>query len=287
MMRKSLTRNALLACWVATLFAGQSHAQFGDSAFERPSAQKTGSDLVSMSIDASDPVLQPGRAMAIALVFEIEPEWYLYWQNPGETGLPPDVEWELPAGVSVSDAQWPAPDRKVLPGGIVDYVYFDRLVLFYELTVDPEQFTGDTLAIEATASWLVCKEVCLLGDGEAEATIPVGAWQPGMTSPSSGDRYPVAVSRIPEPAVDAVRVAWEGRRLVIRAPGADRLTWMPGPNEDATPTNILEQGVADGDTIRIDYEIGEDAEDVWGVLAVESKDSTRWYELHPGLPGQR
>ncbi|MEM8835886.1 MAG: protein-disulfide reductase DsbD domain-containing protein [Planctomycetota bacterium] len=276
----------LLVCSLVMPLAGVAHAQFGEPAFGSPPAEKTGSELVSMSLVLDRPV-RSGASTEVAVVFDIEPDWYVYWLNPGETGLPPDVRWELPAGVSVSGPRWPAPDRKVLAGGIVDYVHVGRLVLFYELHADDDATIPTDASIKASADWLVCKDVCLLGNGDASVSASVD--DPADSSAASGlsGRFASASGRIPLRGSEAVRSSWDGRTLVLRAAGADVLTWMPGPTEDAVPTRILDQGRAEGDTIRIEYEVGGDAEDVWGVLAVESEGRTHWYELHPGLPGER
>ncbi len=37
--------------------------------------------------------------------------WHVYWRNPGDSGLPPEVAWTLPAGFSAGPLQWPAPSR--------------------------------------------------------------------------------------------------------------------------------------------------------------------------------
>ncbi len=41
---------------------------------------------------------QPGRAIRLGLLFNLDPEWHIYWQNPGDSGEPPRIEWKLPLG---------------------------------------------------------------------------------------------------------------------------------------------------------------------------------------------
>ena len=67
----------------------------------------------------------PGETFYLALDFELEPYWHIYWKNPGASGLPVEIEWDLPDGVSAGEIQWPAPDRIEL-GGLISYGFEDQ-----------------------------------------------------------------------------------------------------------------------------------------------------------------
>jgi DsbC/DsbD-like thiol-disulfide interchange protein len=45
----------------------------------------------------------------IGLLFELAPGWHLYWRNPGETGVAPEIALEAP-GYTVGPLAWPAPE---------------------------------------------------------------------------------------------------------------------------------------------------------------------------------
>src|SRR5262245_23295676 len=66
--------------------------------------------------------IAPGQAFSVAIHFALEPGWHLYWTNPGDSGEPPRVEWELPAGFTAEPPQWPAP-RRITTERFVDYGY--------------------------------------------------------------------------------------------------------------------------------------------------------------------
>src|ERR1700756_3752431 len=40
-----------------------------------------------------------GHPFNLALRFELEKGWHVYWVNPGDSGEPPRVTWDLPAGI--------------------------------------------------------------------------------------------------------------------------------------------------------------------------------------------
>ena len=47
----------------------------------------------------------PGQTFYLALNFELEPHWHIYWENPGASGLPVEIEWELPEGFVAGEIQ--------------------------------------------------------------------------------------------------------------------------------------------------------------------------------------
>src|ERR1700731_3248130 len=52
-----------------------------------------------------------GAATHIGLLFDLQPEWHIYWTTAGDSGEPPEVKWTLPAGVSAAPLEFPAPKR--------------------------------------------------------------------------------------------------------------------------------------------------------------------------------
>ncbi|HKP33309.1 MAG TPA: thiol:disulfide interchange protein, partial [Sphingomicrobium sp.] len=40
----------------------------------------------------------PGGEVELAIHMRTNPGWHGYWLNPGDAGLPMDIEWRLPKG---------------------------------------------------------------------------------------------------------------------------------------------------------------------------------------------
>ena len=117
--------------------------------------------------------VEPGKPLWLGLYIRHQPHWHTYWKNPGDSGLPTTLSWELPAGVTAGEIQWPVPQR--LPvGPLVNYGYEGDLLLAVPLTVGPE-FKGETLAVKLRGDWLVCKEVCIPESGEFALKLPAAA----------------------------------------------------------------------------------------------------------------
>ncbi|MBP6375864.1 MAG: protein-disulfide reductase, partial [Giesbergeria sp.] len=53
----------------------------------------------------------PGQPLWLGLQITHQPGWHTYWKNPGDSGLPTELRWTLPAGVDVGDIAWPVPQK--------------------------------------------------------------------------------------------------------------------------------------------------------------------------------
>ncbi|MCX7974274.1 MAG: protein-disulfide reductase DsbD family protein [Candidatus Aminicenantes bacterium] len=103
----------------------------------------------------------------IGIYFQIQPGWYLYWLNPGEAGLPPQVNWELPAGFKELKLEFPLPSKFYSSGYLV-YGYKEELLLLSQIST-PKNFsipaTQPTI-LKAKIDWMVCRESCQIGKEE-------------------------------------------------------------------------------------------------------------------------
>ncbi len=126
---------------------------------------KDGSDYVSVELIPLTNGIAPNQSFYLATKFKIDKKWHLYWKNPGDAGLPPSVEWNLPDGFKASDYIFPTP-KTLVESDILSFVYGRELYLLTEIQT-PEKIPN-TIEIGAKIDWLVCKDVCLPGKGEAK-----------------------------------------------------------------------------------------------------------------------
>jgi thiol:disulfide interchange protein DsbD len=78
----------------------------------------------------------PGQPTTVALRLKMKPGWHVYWQNPGDSGLPTTIDWKLPAGFTAGPIQWPAPHA--LPAGpLINYGYEGEVLHLIDLKVPP------------------------------------------------------------------------------------------------------------------------------------------------------
>lgn len=113
----------------------------------------------------------PGKPMWLGLAIDHAPHWHTYWKNPGDSGLPTTLQWQLPPNVEAGEIDWPTPQRLPI-GPLVNYGYEGKLLLPVPLTV-PANFAADGLRVQLRAEWLVCKDVCIPESGEFVLDVPV------------------------------------------------------------------------------------------------------------------
>lgn len=169
--------------------------------------------------------VQPGRAFTVGVYFQIEPGWHIYWENPGDAGLPIRVTWTLPEGFRVSPLRWPTPRRYTESGGMTAFGYQDEAMVLATV-IPPASLSGESVVLEAAANWLVCKEVCLPGAAKLQLTLPIGRTEPGPEAELIA-RFARAV---PQPmsrsSIRVVKVEWtpqDARRGTLRLELAGRV----------------------------------------------------------------
>ena len=135
-------------------------------------AQNNPNNHVRISLLSETSTVVKGQSFDILLEKEMDPHWHTYWKNPGESGFPIQVKWDVPGDVQVSAFRWPVPAALEVQE-IMNFVHEDLAYLKATVSV-PENFDGDTLDINMVADWLVCKEICIPETGEASLSLPVG-----------------------------------------------------------------------------------------------------------------
>lgn len=117
--------------------------------------------------------VQAGQPLWVGLQLTHQPEWHTYWRNPGDSGLPTQIELKLPAGISAGEIQWPLP-HQLKAGNLTNYGFEKTVLLAVPLTVSA-QFKPNatqTLDLQAHASWLVCRLECIPQEGDFVLRIP-------------------------------------------------------------------------------------------------------------------
>ena len=146
-------------------------------------ARAVKTDHVTAELVAERSAVTPGGSLQVGLRLQHIPLWHTYWRNPGDSGLPTRIDWELPAGASVGDIEWPAP-RRLPIGPLVNYGYEGELLLPMRFTAPADARPGSELRLVAKADWLVCHDVCIPESATLELLLPVAAagTTPGSTA---------------------------------------------------------------------------------------------------------
>ncbi len=132
------------------------------------------SDNITARIMADQATATPGGTVTLAFVQDIREGWHTYWRNPGDSGAPANLAWDLPEGVEISGPLWPAPEA-IPYYGLMTYGHHDRFVLLHELTLPEGWPTGAPFPIRLEADWLVCAEICIPEAGSFALDLSTGS----------------------------------------------------------------------------------------------------------------
>jgi DsbC/DsbD-like thiol-disulfide interchange protein len=129
--------------------------------------------------------LLPGGSSWIGLLFHLDQGWHIYWENPGDSGEPPKVQWALPPGFSVTEIRWPTPVRLGAPP-VVDYGYEGQVLLMSALTAPSGSQTDSPVTVSADVRYIVCREICVPGKSHLTLSLPAAANSSAPCSPWRG-----------------------------------------------------------------------------------------------------
>jgi len=131
---------------------------------------------VTVQLVAEDTSIRPGTPFLVAVHFRMDPEWHIYWKNPGDTGLPTIVSLDLPKGFIASDILWPVP-RRFISQGLASYGYEGETSLLARVVPPPDLRPGP-VTIRAHASWLACRIECTPGKADISLSLPASSGAP-------------------------------------------------------------------------------------------------------------
>lgn len=115
--------------------------------------------------------VQPGGSFWIGLRMKMDPEWHVYWRNPGDSGLPPSIAWRLPDGATAGLIQWPYPKR-INVGPLTSFGFEEEVIFWSEMRL-PVHLSLNELNVRAKIDWLACKIECIPGQAELSLILPV------------------------------------------------------------------------------------------------------------------
>lgn len=130
------------------------------------------SNKAKATLLSSHSVITPGETLYMALSLVPDKGWHTYWKNPGDSGAPPSVDWDLPKGVTITHTYWQHPE-KINYDTLVNFGFHDESLLVFEFQVS-EKISQDKVSVRAKAEWLVCQDVCIPEFAEFQQFIRLG-----------------------------------------------------------------------------------------------------------------
>jgi thiol:disulfide interchange protein DsbD len=129
---------------------------------------------VTVDLVADVQAVPAGGTFWVALRQQIEPGWHTYWTNPGDSGEPVQIDWQLPDGITAGEVTWPAPER-IPVGPAMSYGYTGEVALPIPMTAPGDLAPGARVTLRGQARWLVCEKICIPEEQPLALTLPVVA----------------------------------------------------------------------------------------------------------------
>lgn len=130
------------------------------------------------------PTVAPGEAFDVALRMRMKEGWHTYWKHPGDSGEPTDIRWNLPAGFTAGDIQWPYP-QKISLAPLTTYGYEGEVLLLVPFQAATDAKPGTTARVTADVYWMVCEKVCIPEEVKLALDVPIGAAPAAPAGPAA------------------------------------------------------------------------------------------------------
>jgi thiol:disulfide interchange protein DsbD len=215
-------------------------------------------DNVKARLISENASIAPGSTFTVALELDIRDGWHTYWRNPGDSGQATRLKWTLPPLFLDSDIQWTTPHRFDVPP-LVNYGYAHHAMHLVDIRAPKELKPGE-VTLAASASWLVCSDICIPESADLQLTLPVGD---GAKDPAVTAQFDAARADLPKPATGTVNAELKGQELQLTLNAdwgevlqhADEVSFFPfaeGSIEYAAPQRM----VRDGQSLKLTLKVG-------------------------------
>jgi len=138
-----------------------------------------------------------GDAFRAGVLFRLDPEWHIYWHNPGEAGMSTELTFKGDAA-EFGALAWPVPTRILSRDGYITTYGYEREVLLH---VPARARASGEIAVDV--SLLACKVDCIPGDVTLGLPLVVGD---ATRLSSSAPRFDAAAARVPRAATFTTRI---------------------------------------------------------------------------------
>jgi thiol:disulfide interchange protein len=136
-------------------------------------SQPVTTDNAEVELISENQSIQPGETFWIGIRMDLRDGWYVYYRNPGDSGMPLMVEWMHDKEFNIGEIQWPYPVWIDAGGGLSSYGYYGDVLFMMEATAPDDLVAGQEYTLRAEADWLICEKICIPEYADLELTLSV------------------------------------------------------------------------------------------------------------------
>jgi DsbC/DsbD-like thiol-disulfide interchange protein len=181
----------------------------------------------------------PAKVLRAGIEIRLDPDWKTYWRYPGDSGVPPTIDFAGSKNVKSVTTLWPAPERFSDGAGGHSIGYVGDVVL--PLDVTPADATKPS-SLHVKIGYAVCGTLCVPAQADLNLTLSgkASGGEPALAAAKA--RVPRRVALGANPRVDGIAIRsvhrqrdGSGERVVVEVIGpadvpVDLFVEGPAPN---------------------------------------------------------
>lgn len=106
-----------------------------------------------------------GNVLLGGIGFQLEPGWKTYWRTPGDSGVPPRIDFAKSDNVESVTILWPVPTQFPDGAGGISFGYKNQVLLPLRIIA---KSSDKPVTLRATINYAVCEKLCIPVEAAAE-----------------------------------------------------------------------------------------------------------------------
>ena len=186
-----------------------------------------------------------GAVLLGGIAFQLQPGWHTYWRTPGDSGVPPRIDFAKSENIEAVTILWPAPTKFADGAGGTSLGYQKQVVLPLRIVA---KNADKPVTLRADINYAVCEKLCIPVEASAELAFT-------SVASTEDSALSAALDTVPKPATigdpnpltirDVKREGKNGVLVDVAAPDSAEVNlFVEGPTPDwALPVpKLLEHG---------------------------------------------
>ena len=174
-----------------------------------------------------------GAVLLGGIAFQLQPGWHTYWRSPGDSGVPPRIDFAKSENIEAVTILWPAPTKFADGAGGTSLGYQKQVVLPLRIVA---KNADKPLTLRADINYAVCEKLCIPVEASAELAFTSVASTEDSALSAALDTVPKPAT-IGDPNPLTIRdVKREGKSMVlvdVLSPDARTVNlFVEGPTPD-------------------------------------------------------
>jgi thiol:disulfide interchange protein len=141
-------------------------------------AQPVQTENAEVELISENLTVTPGETFWIGVRMDLRDGWYVYYRNPGDSGIPLMLEWMHDRDFQIGEIKWPYPLWIDVGTGLASYGYYGDVLFMMEATAPADLEPGTEYTLKAEADYLICEKICIPEYVDLELTLDVSESEP-------------------------------------------------------------------------------------------------------------